>query len=177
MRAGRALGALLPLTLLAAGCGIRATEVVEAGEPAIVQVAPAGQLGTVLYFVSSSSAARLMPVVRYAEPSGDGSGSGIYGEKPPAGAARALGLLFKGPTGAERAAGLRSQLPNARIKLGIELSAKGVLVTLNTPVTGLSEPARQQLFCTAAQARTADRAEAVTVTGTDGVIGPARCSV
>lgn len=177
MRGGRALGALLPLVLLSAGCGIRATEVVEAGEPAIVQVAPTGQLGTVLYFVSSSSAARLMPVVRYVGPSGEGGVPGVYGEKPPAGAVRALELLFGGPTGSERAAGLRSELPNERMKLGVELSAQGVRVTLNGPVTGLSEPARQQLFCTAAQARTADRGEAVTVTGTDGVIGPARCSV
>ncbi|MFJ2089010.1 hypothetical protein ACIOEW_07040 [Streptomyces sp. NPDC087901] len=176
MRSRRALGALLPLVLLAAGCGIRATEVVEAGEPALVQVAPAGDLGTVLYFVSSSTAARLMPVVRYAAPSGEGTGSGTYGEGPPAGAIRALDLLFDGPTGAERAAGLRSELPNDQVKMGIELSAQGVQVTLDTPVTGLSEPARQQLFCTAAQARTADRSEAVTVTGTDGVIGPARCT-
>ncbi|MEU1351328.1 hypothetical protein ACFYPA_04570 [Streptomyces sp. NPDC005775] len=177
MRSGRVAGALLSLVLLSAGCGIRATEVVEAGEPAIVQVAPAGQMGTVLYFVSSSSAARLMPVVRYAEPSDGGSGSSGYGEKPPAGAARALDLLFDGPSGAERAAGLRSELPNTRVKLAVELSAQGVLVTVKTPVTGLSEPARQQLFCTAAQARTADRSEAVTVTGSDGVIGPAHCSV
>ncbi|MEU9094094.1 hypothetical protein [Streptomyces sp. NPDC048428] len=176
MRSRRALGALLPLVLLAAGCGIRATEVVEAGEPALVQVAPAGDLGTVLYFVSSSTAARLMPVVRYAAPSGEGTGSGTYGEGPPVGAIRALDLLFDGPTGAERAAGLRSELPNDQVKMGIELSAQGVQVTLDTPVTGLSEPARQQLFCTAAQARTADRSEAVTVTGTDGVIGPARCT-
>lgn len=60
------LGALLPVLLLATGCGIRATDVVEAGEPATVEVGPADQLGTLLYFVSSSSASRLMPVVRKA---------------------------------------------------------------------------------------------------------------
>ncbi|MFJ6433372.1 hypothetical protein [Streptomyces sp. NPDC091416] len=177
MRSGRALGAVLPLVLLAAGCGIRATEVVEAGEPAIVQVAPAGELGMVLYFVSSSSAARLMPVVRYAEPSGRGSGTGSYGDMPPVGASKALALLFAGPSRAERDAGLRSELPSNRVKMSVELSEQGVRVTLNTPVTRLSEPARQQLFCTAAQARTADRGATVTVTGTDGVIGPANCSV
>ncbi len=96
---------------------------------------------------------------------------------PPAGAGKALSLLFAGPTRAERDAGLRSELPGDRIKIGVELSAQGVRVTLDTRVTGLSESARQQLFCTAAQARTADRGEAVTVTGTDGVIGPAHCSV
>jgi len=176
MRSGRTLGALLPLVLLAGGCGIRATEVVEAGEPATVQVAPAGELGTVLYFVSSSAAARLMPVVRYTEP-GEGMGVGSYGEEPPAGATKALTMLFAGPTRAERDVGLRSELPTERRKMAIELSAQGVQVTLDMPVTRLSEPARRQLFCTAAQARTADRGEAVTVTGTDGVIGPAHCPV
>nr|WSW65547.1 hypothetical protein OG461_04745 [Streptomyces sp. NBC_00995] len=181
MRSGRLLAALLPMALLAAGCGIRATEVVEAGEPATVQVTPAGQQGTVLYFVSSSAASRLLPVVRYAGPWDEGAGVGAgvgAGEELPAGASKALSLLFDGPTGAERAAGLRSELPEDRLlKIGVELSAQGVRVTLSTRVTGLSESARQQLLCTAAQARTADRGEAVTVTGTDGVIGPAHCAV
>ncbi|MER5278679.1 hypothetical protein ABT025_23415 [Streptomyces sp. NPDC002809] len=164
--------------MLAAGCGIRATEVVEAGEPALVQVAPAGQMGTVLYFVSSSTAARLMPVVRYAEPSGEDSGGSVSGSAgPPAGAARTLKLLFAGPSRAERDAGLRSELPDGRVELSVELSAQGVQVRMDARVTGMSEPARQQLICTAARARTADRSEAVTVTGSDGVIGPAHCSV
>ncbi|WP_406456784.1 hypothetical protein OG782_31535 [Streptomyces sp. NBC_00876] len=175
MRAWRALGALLPAVVLAAGCGIRATDVVEAGEPAIVQVGPAGQQGTVLYFVSSSSAARVLPVVRLDRSQ---EGSGVYGGATPAGGAeRALDMLMAGPSKAEQDAGLRSELPTRRIALTVELSAQGVQVTLDAEVTGLSEPARQQLFCTAAQARTADRGEAVTVTGTDGVIGPAHCSV
>ncbi|MFI6859705.1 hypothetical protein ACIBKZ_07320 [Streptomyces sp. NPDC050421] len=176
MRGGRTLGVFLPLVLLAAGCGIRATDVVEAGEPAIVQV-PTGQWGTVLYFVSSSSAARLMPVVRYSDSLGEAGGPGSGGEKHQAEAAKALDLLFSGPTGAERAAGLRSELPDERFKMGVQMNAQGVHVTLYTRVTGLSESARQQLFCTAALAGTADRSEAVTVTGTDGVIGPAHCSV
>lgn len=176
MRRGRVLGALLPVALLAAGCGIRATDVVEAGEPATVQVAPVGELGTVLYFVSSSSASRLLPVVRHAPQEGEGGG-GTSEEDVPTGAARALDLLFDGPSGPERDAGLRSELPNGHVKLSVELSAQGVLVTLDAPVTTLSEAARQQLFCTAARARTADRTEAVTVTGADGVIGPAHCSV
>ncbi|MFI6647627.1 hypothetical protein ACIBI8_08325 [Streptomyces sp. NPDC050529] len=171
------LCALMPLALLAAGCGIRATDVVEAGEPALVQVVPAGQLGTVLYFVSSSTAARPMPVVRDAGPWGEGTGSGSGGEQSPAGAVRALDMLFAGPSRPERDAGLRSELPEGRVKLSVELSAQGVQVRMDAPVNRLSEPARQQLICTAAQARTADRSEAVTVTGTDGVIGPAHCSV
>ncbi|THA23284.1 hypothetical protein E6R18_30230 [Streptomyces sp. A1277] len=177
MRGGRALGALLPvLLLLATGCGIRATDVVEAGEPATVEVAPAGQLGTLLYFVSSSSASRLLPVVRTADPEDYGNGEAWENDRP-AGASAAIALLFKGPSAAEKAAGLRTELPGDRVKIGVELSAQGVQVTLTLPVTRLSQAAREQLICTAARARTADRTEAVTVTGTDGVIGPAHCSV
>lgn len=174
MRARRALGALLPVLLLA-GCGIRATDVVAAGEPARVEVAPAGQLGTLLYFVSSSTSTRLLPVIRQTDPQ-DAKGDAL-GRPPLVGAPAALALLFRGPTGQERAAGLRSELPALRVEAGVELSARGVLVTLDAPVTGFSEAARQQLICTAARARTADRTEAVTVTGTDGTIGPAHCSV
>ncbi|MGW1227846.1 hypothetical protein [Streptomyces sp. NPDC001478] len=174
MRAARA--ALLSALLFLSGCGIRATEVVEAGEPAVVAVVPHGKTGTVLYFVSSSSAARLMPVVRFAgEGEGTISDSASGWSRP--GASKALAMLFAGPSRGERDAGLRSELPSGRAVVQIELSAEGVRVTLDRPVTRLSEPARQQLFCTAAQARTADRGEAVTVTGTDGVIGPAHCAI
>ncbi|THA60958.1 hypothetical protein E6P78_26085 [Streptomyces sp. A0958] len=176
MRGGRALGALLPVLLLATGCGIRATDVVEAGEPATVEVAPAGQLGTLLYFVSSSSASRLLPVVRTADPQDYGKGKAWEDDRP-AGAPATLALLFEGPNASERAAGLRSELPVGGVKAGVELSAQGVQVTLSIRVAGLSQAARQQLICTAARARTADRTEAVTVTGTDGVIGPEHCSV
>ncbi|MFG2570467.1 hypothetical protein ACGFR6_34190 [Streptomyces sp. NPDC048567] len=173
MRGGRVLGALLPVLLLTTGCGIRATDVVEAGEPATVEVAPADQLGTLLYFVSSSSASRLMPVVRKSRTLqvGDGEEAGSTG------APDALSLLFLGPTRTERDSGLRSELPTGRTRVAVELNADGVRVTVDMPVTGLSQAARQQLICTAARARTADRSEAVTVKGTDGVIGPAHCSV
>ncbi|WP_406282463.1 hypothetical protein [Streptomyces sp. NBC_00209] len=175
MRGGRVLGALLPVLLLATGCGIRATDVVEAGEPATVEVGPADQLGTLLYFVSSSSASRLMPVVRKARTVEVGGGA--WGEAGSTGAPDALLLLFLGPTRTEHDAGLRSELPTGRTRVGVELNADGVRVTVDIPVTGLSQAARQQLICTAARARTADRTEAVTVKGTDGVIGPAHCSV
>ncbi|MET9658264.1 hypothetical protein [Streptomyces sp. NPDC006510] len=177
MRGVRALGALLPLVLLATGCGIRATDVVEVGDPATVDVAPGREQGALLYFVSSSSANRLMPVVRPYELPPEGSGSWGGTEMGWRGADRAVTLLFEGPNKSEVASGLRTELPYGRVELKITLGPSGVLVRVNTPVTTLSEVARQQLICTAAQARTADRGEAVKVTGTDGVIGPARCSV
>ncbi|MGC4945682.1 hypothetical protein ACLQ2N_05615 [Streptomyces sp. DT224] len=170
------LGALVPVLLLAPGCGIRATDVVEAGEPATVEVAPAGQRGALLYFVSSSSASRLMPVVRTVSPP-EGVDGGAGADTRPSGASAALYLLFEGPTRSEHDAGLRSELPDSRVRAAIELSAEGVKATVSIPVTKLSQAARQQLICTAATASTADRTEVVTVTGTDGVIGPAHCSV
>ncbi|TRV74405.1 hypothetical protein FKN01_24790 [Streptomyces sp. 130] len=176
MRGGRLLGALLPVLLLAPGCGIRATDVVEAGEPATVEVAPAGQRGALLYFVSSSSASRLLPVVRTVSPPEDG-GDGLWEDDRPTGASAALYLLFEGPTRSERDAGLRSELPSANVRAAVELREEGVRATVSIPVTKLSQVARQQLICTAATAVTADRTEAVTVTGTDGVIDPTRCSV
>ncbi|GGV82996.1 hypothetical protein GCM10015535_25190 [Streptomyces gelaticus] len=175
MRGVRALGALLPLALLATGCGIRATDVIEVGDPAVVDVAPGREQSTLLYFVSSSSAKRLMPVVRPIEMPAEFPFYG--GTEVVRGPSRALALLFEGPNKVEVATGLRTELPYARAAPNIELGPDGVLVRLNTAVTTLSEVARQQLICTAAQARTADRGEAVKVVGTDGVIGPARCSV
>ncbi|MFI5772349.1 hypothetical protein ACIA74_28295 [Streptomyces sp. NPDC051658] len=176
MRGVRALGALLPLLLLATGCGIRATDVVEVGDPAIVDVAPGREQSTLLYFVSSSSANRLMPVVRPIAIPAEGTFPGGT-EATWGGADRAVALLFDGPNKSEVATGLRTELPYARIAPSVDLGPDGVLVRLNTAVTTLSEVARQQLICTAAQARTADRGEAVKVVGTDGVIGPARCAV
>ncbi|WP_405683332.1 hypothetical protein [Streptomyces sp. NBC_00057] len=172
MRRVRAFGALLPLVLLANGCGIQATDVVEVGDPATVDVAPGSQ-GTLLYFVSSSSANRLMPVVRPIEGEGDSSDTGHVWR----GSDKAVAMLFDGPTLAEAEAGLRTELPDIRPVSSLALGPDGVLVRVNTAVTELSEVARQQLICTAAWAGTADRKAVVKVTGTDGVIGPAQCSV
>nr|WP_202553759.1 hypothetical protein [Streptomyces sp. SID4936] len=164
------------LALTATGCGILATDVVEVGDPAVVDVAPGREQSTLLYFVSSSSANRLMPVVRPNEVPWEGTpegGSRLVRQD----ADKALVLLFEGPSKNEAATGLRTELPFVRAQVSIDLGPDGVLVRVNSPVTTLSEVARRQLICTAAQARTADRGEAVTVTGTDGVIGPAHCSV
>ncbi|MFF2011052.1 hypothetical protein ACFVWY_18540 [Streptomyces sp. NPDC058195] len=167
---------LLPLALSAAGCGIRATDVVRAGDPATVDVAPGREQSTLLYFVSSSSANRLMPVVRPNEVPLEDSGAGGM-KLVRGGPEQALVLLFEGPNRNETMSGLRTELPYVRAEVHIRLGPDGVHVRLNAPVTTFSGTARRQLVCTAAQARTADRGEPVTVTGTDGAIGPARCPV
>ncbi|MFF2328154.1 MULTISPECIES: hypothetical protein [unclassified Streptomyces] len=178
MRRVHAVGAaLLSLVLpaMGTGCGIRATDVVEVGDPATVTVPPGSEQGTLLYFVSSSSANRLMPVVRPIARS-TGSGTSDTGEMR-RGYDKALAALFDGPTQTEAEAGLRTELPYTRAVPSLTLGPDGVSVRVAIAVTELSEVARQQLICTAAQARTADRGAAVKVTGTDGVIGPAHCSV
>ncbi|MFJ4741684.1 hypothetical protein [Streptomyces sp. NPDC088775] len=176
MRIRNVLLALPLLALSMAGCGIRATDVVEVGGPAVVDVAPGREQSTLLYFVSPSSGNRLMPVVRPNEVPWEGTSEG-GSQLVRQDADKALVLLFEGPNKNEAATGLRTELPFVRAKVSIDLGPEGILVRVNSPVTTLSEVARRQLICTAAQARTADRGEAVTVTGTDGVIGPARCSV
>jgi hypothetical protein len=160
--------------LLGTGCGIQATDVVEVGDPATVDVAPGYQEGTLLYFVSSSSGNRLMPVVRpVPRPAADSAGTARGWGSPD----KALAMLFDGPTDAEAEAGLRTELPQVRVVPSLTLGPDGVSVRVDTAVMEFSEAARQQLICTAAQARTADRGTTVNVIGTDGVIGPARCTV
>ncbi|MEU6017947.1 hypothetical protein ABZ826_29085 [Streptomyces sp. NPDC047515] len=174
MRGVRALGLLLPLVLPVAGCGIQATDVVEVGDPATVDVAPGGPEGTLLYFVS---AGRLMPVVRQVDltAQGDADAGGAVHEWRDSGTA--VAMLFGGPTKAEAAVGLRSELPHISPVWGLTRGPDGVSVRVNTAVTEFSEVARQQLICTVAQTRTGDRRGAVKVIGTDGVIGPTHCSV
>ncbi|MFF1837747.1 hypothetical protein ACFVXE_26590 [Streptomyces sp. NPDC058231] len=160
MRRGRVLGVLLPFALLAAGCGIRASGVVEVGDPATVDVAPGPRTGVLLYFIGPASPDAPLPVARQvvAKP-GD-----------------TLTLLFDGPSKAERAAGMRTELPDVPGQAKWSIGQDGVSVRLGSPVTGLSELARQQLICTAAHTGGAGPGAAVTVSGTDGSIGPARCA-
>ncbi|MFD7942976.1 hypothetical protein [Streptomyces sp. NPDC059744] len=173
MRRGRVLGALLPLALLATGCGIRSTDVVEVGDPATVQVAPGAQHGTVLYFISPSSPGGLLPVVRPVDNPSATSGAGDDGRTR----GKQLALLFQGPSRAEREAGLRSELPMGSGQVSVTTSQEGVRVRLASGVNQLSELARQQLICTVAYESGAQQGATVTVFGSDGSIGPARCSV
>ncbi|MGW2059111.1 hypothetical protein OG784_31620 [Streptomyces sp. NBC_01617] len=174
MRRARVLGALLPLVLLATGCGIRSTDVVQVGDPATVEVAPGARAGTVLYFISPSSRGGLLPVVRQVgspvdtTSAGTGQGSQSWGKE--------LSMLFSGPSREEKRAGLRTELPMISGEMIVRMDREGVRVRLESTVNQLSELARQQLICTVAYGRGSQQGTAVTVLGTDGSIGPARCS-
>ncbi|MER5629636.1 hypothetical protein [Streptomyces nitrosporeus] len=156
------------LLLLATGCGIRATGVVEVGGAAEVQVSGGGPQDTVLYFVHAGG---LMPVVRQVEPlGGDPSGTVRTEEK-------VLAMLLAGPDAREREAGLRTELPSGSGVVSLDLVENGVLVRLGRPVTGLSGLARRQLVCTAAEALVSGGGEPVTVVGTDTSFGPDTCEL
>ncbi|MFE7706519.1 hypothetical protein ACFU6I_12125 [Streptomyces sp. NPDC057486] len=173
MRRLRALVALMAFALPVTGCGIRASDVVEVGDPATVDVAAGSRDGTLLYFVSSSSPGTLLPVVRQIDMSTASSGTGdLKGSS-----GKALVLLFEGPSRTERDAGMSTELPRSHVGLSMAVSRNGVLVRLGGPVTGLSGLAQQQLICTAVHSGVPDPGAAVTLSGTDGSVGPAHCTV
>ncbi|MFI6058296.1 hypothetical protein [Streptomyces sp. NPDC051286] len=165
----------MAFVLLATGCGIRASDVVEVGDPATVEVAPGSRQGTLLYFISSSSPGTLLPVVRQIGIPVQGASSGMGDLKSSAG--KPLVLLFGGPSRAELDAGLTTELPQGHVGLSMTVTRSGVLVRLDIPVTGLSGLAQQQLICTAVHSSVADPGAAVTLSGTDGSVGPTHCTV
>ena len=177
MRRLRPSAVLLPLalTVAASGCGIQATDVVEVGDPATVEVAPGRGQGTVLYFVSPPPARRLMPVVRPADSMARGMPDASGAVPVWRYSGKAILMLLYGPDSGETAAGLRTELPRADVVSTPVVGPDGVLVRLNAPVKSLSAVARQQLACTVAQAVTSDRTTEVRVRGSDGTIGPDRC--
>ncbi|MDG4860813.1 hypothetical protein P8605_22040 [Streptomyces sp. T-3] len=170
---------LLPALLLT-GCGIRGTDVIESGQPATGQVQPDQERSTVLYLVAPDR--RVLPVRRY-----------TGGPMTPAGA---LQMLLAGPDKSERAAHLSTELPK---KHGlVQLAGDGDVIEadIGIPVNDLSAVGRRQLVCTTADAaravpgrKTSWSADAtptapadggdvqVVVKGTDGQIGPARCTL
>ncbi|MFD7712013.1 hypothetical protein [Streptomyces sp. NPDC059786] len=135
---------LLALT----ACGIPETGVVEAGEPgtgvvpAITAATPATEapadatVKIVLYFVRDGS---LVPVTHV-----------VPG---PADPARAVQLLFYGPSARERADGLTTDLPGADAAPTLLTDGATVTVRLPEAVGELSETGIDQLACTAAAAR------------------------
>ncbi|GAA2437791.1 hypothetical protein ACFPFX_36935 [Streptomyces mauvecolor] len=140
--------ALLPAGLLAAGCGIQSTDVIAVGGPASAQAVPpdAESGGTVLFFAGPDG---LMPVLRSVR-------SGPQ-----------LSLLFAGPTKAEAAAGIRTELPPSRGAAKMSLARGMVTVALDQDVAGLTPLAQQQIACTVLQSVAPGTDLKVTITGTD----------
>ncbi|GHF28197.1 hypothetical protein GCM10017786_72850 [Amycolatopsis deserti] len=146
----RWIGLLLVLVL--AGCGVRPTDPVSAGEPP-VGAAP----GPILVFLQ---AGKLQPVVRE---------TGRLGTP-----AEAVALLLAGPTPQEDAAGLSSGLPPGAVGASVGALDQGIVtVNLTAPLGFLPELAKDQIVCTviAVQAQTgADAANVlVRLVGAPGI--------
>lgn len=196
MRAyGRAVAALALLLTLGA-CGIRGTDVVEAGGAAAVPVYPPPALRMTLFFVDDEG--RLLPVVRDGDgvqvnrpvpttthpdgtPVHGGTGRDIDEQGQPV---KALAALLAGPTATERAAGLRTRLP------GPEVRSRELFVSADAVKTGqdglpvfrvrstgsvmdLDPLAVQQIVCTTVFSQHPAGLVSVTLTGPDGSL-PAR---
>ncbi|GAA0628954.1 hypothetical protein [Streptomyces crystallinus] len=149
---GARLAALCAALLLAAGCGIRSTDVVQVGDPAYGKVTPSGDEGTTLYFKGPNG---LLPVVR----SGGNKDARLGG---------ALMQLLNGPSDAEKDAGLTSELPNFYGGLALGVEGDQVTVHLERAVLDFPLLARQQFACTVAHAVPQGQDLKVTVIGTDG---------
>jgi len=201
-RTAAALTALLATAALA-GCGIQGSDVVEAGGAPTVVVAPVPESRMLLYFLGPDGA--LMPVSRdvgltdfpvpvRTKPGGgtetgtgddrfDGTGTGfeIDADHPYASglaAVKVLGALLAGPGGADRQAGLTTELPESGELIRVESDGEGG-IRLRTPFPAreLSEGAVAQLVCTAAYAVDRSGTPAVTVTGPDGALPETTCAI
>ncbi|MFF4171867.1 hypothetical protein [Streptomyces sp. NPDC001744] len=195
-RTAAALLSGLAALVALAGCGIRESDVVEAGGAATVIVGPVPEDRMVLYFLGPDG--RTMPVVRDVGRSGlppvgpgdgraryDRSGPGYEGPTASPGPGRiltdkTLAALLAGPRDTETAAGVTTALPGGgtrapRVEADPAGSASARLLRTPFAVRGLSEGAVLQLVCTTAYAEhPAGRIE-VTVSGPDGTLPAARC--
>jgi hypothetical protein len=163
-RLGLAAVAAVSLT----GCGVRQSDVIEAGGPATVTVFPAEGQRTLLFFVSPEG--RLTPESR-GIPGRDKEHTGpVPGEK-------ALAALLAGPSAEARAAGLHTELPGATEFgfVGVKVGPDQVLVSVSFAVRGLGKTAVRQLVCTAAYVEGGDGSAEVIIAGGDGRLPPAHC--
>ncbi|MDX3230005.1 hypothetical protein [Streptomyces sp. ME19-01-6] len=163
------LGLPAVAAVLLTGCGVRQSDVIEAGGPATVTVFPDAEQRQILFFVSSEG--RLTPVAGgvFLDRKGEYDGK-VPGET-------ALMMLFAGPSAKVRAAGLHTELPRAVGQLGMKSGTDQVLVRVPIAVRRLGKTAVRQLVCTAAFAEGGDGTAEVTIAGDDGELPPAHCDV
>ncbi|MET9434358.1 hypothetical protein [Streptomyces sp. NPDC006551] len=190
MRRGRRLAAALAGTLALAGCGIRETDVVEAGGPATVAVVPVPQSRMLLFFVDADG--RLMPVARERGWPLDGLGEeyelgpDVAPEYRRGGgliAAKTLAALLAGPNEDDRAAGLSTRLSpvgkEGQITSKADKGGPGGSLRLRVDVSfaldGLDGTALRQLVCTAAYAEDIDGRASVVLSGPGGTLPEDRC--
>ncbi len=179
MRSVRSL-ALESASLLLAGCGIQASEVVEAGGPAVVPVAPDQLERMLLFFVGPDG--RPIPVARPLD----------WGDSPPP-TAKTLAALLADPTEEERAAGITTRLPAGPKQVEVVPAARedsvvgqeagrpagapeAVRVTTTSRCRSLDAAPLRQLVCTTAHAEDPEGLVKVALTGSDGSLLAAGCA-
>ncbi|MEU4834201.1 hypothetical protein [Streptosporangium sp. NPDC023615] len=153
-----ALAAGLVSLAAATGCGVRPSDVVDAGEPPSGGVAPATTI--TLYLVRNG---RLDAVTR------PGPGG------RPLFKADTLALLAAGPSARERAHGLTSDVPPEAGPFSVTVRPAGhLVVTLSVAAGDLSALAVEQIVCTAAATAPESPAH-VTLVGAGRSVGPRDC--
>jgi hypothetical protein len=154
----RVLAAGLVSLVAVAGCGVRPTDVIPAGDPPSGAVAP--PLRVTLYLVKNG---RLRAVTRPG-----------YRVSP----ADSLALLAAGPTAKEQARGLTTDVPPEAGPFSVTAAPDRrpghLVVNLSTPAGTLSTLAVEQIVCTAA-ATTLVSPGQVTVVGAGQGVGPRSC--
>ncbi|MEU9888738.1 hypothetical protein [Sphaerisporangium sp. NPDC051011] len=159
MRTGlarRGLAAGLVSLVAVAGCGVRPSDAIRAGDPPSGAVAPT--MTITLYLVKNG---RLSAVTR-------------PGGRPLFPADR-LALLAAGPTPEEQAHGLTTDVPPEAGPFSVTAEAAGrLVVTLSTPAGDLSTLAVEQIVCTAA-ATVPESLAQITVVGAGQSVSPRNC--
>lgn len=176
--------AVLLAALLLTGCGIRATDAIDAGDPATIQVFPSREGRTLLFLRSKGAPGALMPVARpvpYETSPDPTNPSDLPTADPATAGTKALAALFAGPLPVEREVGLTDGLPElpggGRGEAPrVELTKDGrTLVTLPLALSGLDDTGVRQVVCTVAFARDAEGSQPLLLRGTDGTLAETVC--
>ncbi|MFE2040240.1 hypothetical protein ACFXAZ_04775 [Streptomyces sp. NPDC059477] len=164
-------GAVALAATLLAGCGISATEPVEAGGPAVIDMVLTSD-NWIMVFLRSPTGG-LIPSFRerpWAAPP----------PKPPLLVAEAVESLFEGPTAEERANGLRGTQRPLPPGQPVQVAVGGeheVSVLLPLPLDSLDDTALRQVVCTASYSHDRRGWAQVVLRGTDGTLEATSCDV
>ncbi|WP_330299381.1 hypothetical protein [Streptomyces sp. NBC_00503] len=167
LRTAAAAAALLGPLLLATGCGIATTGVVESGGAGTMNVG--GPQSALVYFLSPEGALRPVTVT----------------DLPQTSVSATLATLLNGPNDTARAAGLTTELPapdskgfaEGVIKFGVGDNGKDVRVVLPFPIAPLSALARRQVACTVDSAVSRTPEPEILLVGSEGKQERVACGI
>ncbi|MEW9514649.1 hypothetical protein [Streptomyces bacillaris] len=168
---------LVAVVPLLGGCGIRGTDVIEAGGPATVEAFYNREDDMMLFFRAPDGAVR--PVIRTVRPAAQ-FGEEYTGPVDPGliPTEKVVAALLAGPGQPDRAAGLTTALPAARPdgEVGVTfLGTDRVVVRLPIALKGLDATAIDQLSCTIAFSRDPAGRFVVELEGQDGTSRSSTC--